>query len=360
MDYRQRRLITHRREWLTQYRQLTDGGIISLSDNKECKVIGEGTILIEKYVDGAWYKSRIENVLYVPQMKKNLFSVGTCTSRGYEVIFRVNYVIINGGDRVLASGIKQSNEIYRMLFRVKSARVDDEVNVSETNLQVWHERLGHVNNRTLCELVRKALLSGVELTDKSDVFCDSCQIGKSHRREFRKERERAATVPGEVIHTDVCGPMSVKTPGDASFLLTFKDDTTSFRYIYFLRHKSDVYEKFKVFDKLIENKFGRVMRELRSDNGREFRNKDMNGYPESRGIQRESTAPYTPEQNGKAERDNRTIIESARTMIHAKGLPLILWAEAANMAVYLMNRSGSLVHEAGQRRTSFGLAKNQI
>lgn len=59
----------------------------------------------------------------------------------------------------------------------------------------------------------------------------------------------------------------------------------------------------------------------------------------SRGIKREMTAPYTPEQNRKAERDNRTIVESARTMIHAKGLPLYLWAEVVNCAVYVLNRT---------------------
>ena len=78
---------------------------------------------------------------------------------------------------------------------------------------------------------------------------------------------------------------------------------------------------------------------LRSANGLEFRIKKMDEHLEARGIQREKTAPYTPEQNGRAERDNRTIIESARTMLFAKGLPVTLWAEAANTAVYLMNRA---------------------
>lgn len=135
--------------------------------------------------------------------------------------------------------------------------------------------------------------------------------------------------------------MSVETLGGACYFLTFKDDATSYRFIFFLRHKSDVYEKFQVVDEIIENKFGRVMRVLRSDNGMEFRNKNMDRYLESRGIKRETTAPYTPEQNGRAERDNRTIIEGARTMLYAKGLPLNLWAEATNTAVYLMNRAGS-------------------
>jgi len=90
---------------------------------------------------------------------------------------------------------------------------------------------------------------------------------------------------------------------------------------------------------MIKNKFDRKMKTLRSDNGREFCNKEMDDYLEKRGIQRETTAPHNPEQNGKAERDNRTIVESARTMIIAKNLPLNLWAEAVNCAVYVLNRT---------------------
>lgn len=335
------RHITHRREWFSSYRQIADGGTISLGDNKKCEIVGEGDIYIDKYVNGKWCAARITDVLYVPSIKKNLFSVGVCTSRGLEVVFRDDYVRIENNDEVLAIGLKQTNHIYHMLFRVKDPKTIKEVNISETNLRVWHERLGHVNCRTLKSLVNKGLVKGVKLTGDSEFFCESCQMGKSHRREFKKERVRAKTIPGEVIHTDVCGPMKVRTPGGSRFFLTFKDDATSFRYIYFLQYKSDVYEKFKIFDKLIENKFGRVMRVLRSDNGREFKNATMDKYLDSRGIRREYTAPYTPEQNGKAERDNRTIVESARTMMNAKGLPQTLWAEASNTAVYLMNRAGS-------------------
>jgi len=90
---------------------------------------------------------------------------------------------------------------------------------------------------------------------------------------------------------------------------------------------------------MIENKFDRKMKTLRSDNGREFHNKEMVAYLEKCGIQRETTAPYNPEQNGKAECENRTIVESARTMIIAKNLPLSLWAEAVNCAVYVLNRT---------------------
>lgn len=122
---------------------------------------------------------------------------------------------------MFAVGVKRENEIYHMLFKVKSDQARNEVNISETNLRVWHERLGHVNCRALKTLVQKGLVTGVKLTEKEDIFCDTCQIGKSHRREFKNKRSRADTVPGEVFHTDVCGKMPVESSGGAQYFLTF-------------------------------------------------------------------------------------------------------------------------------------------
>ncbi|CAD7087457.1 unnamed protein product [Hermetia illucens] len=105
-----------------------------------------------------------------------------------------------------------------------------------------------------------------------------------------------------------------------------------------MKHKSDVFDIFQKYEKLISNKFGKPMKILRTDNGREYCNLEMKRYLEARDIEMVNTAPYTPQQNGKAERDNRTIIESARTMITAKKLPLSLWAEAVGTAVTMLNR----------------------
>lgn len=137
-------------------------------------------------------------------------------------------------------GVKQENQIYRMLFRTKCVKQYSKANVAKTDFQTWHERLGHVNARAMRELVKRELVEGVKLPEAGETFCDSCQVGKSHRQAFRRERVREATKAGEVFHTDVCGPMSVESLGGARFFLMFKDDATSFRYIYFLKHKSDV------------------------------------------------------------------------------------------------------------------------
>lgn len=339
------RHLTFRQDWLTEYRQVSDGGTVSLGDGQEHDVVGTGTVLVKKLIRGKWCDGSIENVLYAPALKKNLFLVGICTGNGMQAHFDGEDVEIFFKNRVVASGRKQDNQVCRMPFKSVKPDRTDEVNAATTNLSVWHERLGHVGKRAICELVKQGLASGVKLTDKSDIFCEPCQLGKDHRKPFNRKSEKVKTVPGEMFHTDVCGPMSVTSPGGSRYFLTFKDDASDYRHAYFLKQKSEVFGKFKVFERLVANKFGRSMKILRSDNGREFCNRQMDEYLELHGIRRETTAPYTPEQNGKAERDNRTIVESARTMIHAKNLPLGLWAEAINCAIHVLNRT---VWKSGQ------------
>lgn len=135
-----------------------------------CEVAGKGIVIIEKLVNGTWSEARIENVLYVPAVRSNLFSVGVCTSRGLEVRFAGDCVDMMDSGEIVATGVKQSNKIYRMFFRVKSARNIGEVNVSMTSLKVWHEHLGHLNKRALCDLVKKELVEGVKVTNERDFF----------------------------------------------------------------------------------------------------------------------------------------------------------------------------------------------
>lgn len=126
-----------------------------LGDNEARDIIGEGTVLIKTYVDGLWKDSRIENVLLVPKLKKNLFSVGVCTKKDCTVIFQGNVAQVKRGNEVVANGLKQTNGVCRMLFKMIKTGSVEEANYAATNLNVWHERLGHVGARAISELVKK-------------------------------------------------------------------------------------------------------------------------------------------------------------------------------------------------------------
>lgn len=127
--------------------------------------------------------------------------------------------------------------------------------------------------------------------------------------------------------------------GDKRYFLLLKDEASSFRYIYLLNQKSDVSEVLKDFLPLVKNVTGNNMKHMRCDNGGEFMNKDVMKLLSSNGVAFERITAFTPEQNGFIERDNRTILESARTMLIASGLEKRLWPEAVRAAVYILNRS---------------------
>ena len=218
-----------------------------LGNNGQCEVKGEGVIRVAKFVDGRWRESRIEGVLCVPNLRKNLFSVGMCTEKGFDIKFDKERVTVMRENEIAAIGAKQSNEIYRMLFRVIKPSENTEMNISSIDLKLWHERLGHVGARALCDMVCGGLVERVKLKNTEKFACEPCQFGKSHVQTFRERPGKRSTEPGECVHTDVCGPIQVDSLGGAKYYVTFIDDASGFCYVYFMRHKDEVLEKFKLY-----------------------------------------------------------------------------------------------------------------
>lgn len=110
-------------------------------------------------------------------------------------------------------------------------------------------------------------------------------------------------------------------------------------WVYLLKFKSEAFENFRNFKALVEKQSGCNIKILRTDRGGEFLSNDFNLFCEENGICRELTTPYTPQQNGVAERKNRTVVEMARSLLNARGLPVHFWGEAVATAVYLLNIS---------------------
>ena len=142
-----------------------------------------------------------------------------------------------------------------------------------------------------------------------------------------------------MIHSDICGLMATKARSGAEYFVTFIDDHSRKTWIYFLKSKDEVFCRFKEFKALVENLTGKKIKVLRSNNGREYVDKDFTDFCAREGIRREWTAPYNPEQNGVAERKNMTIMEAAREMMYDQDMTKFLWAEACNTTVYVQNRT---------------------
>lgn len=146
----------------------------------------------------------------------------------------------------------------------------------------------------------------------------------------------------DLVHTDLCGPMNVKTLAGSKYLLTFMDDYSRYVCVYFLKDKSGVFDAFSKYVAMAERQTGRKLKVLRSDNGAEFVNKKFNNYCSLKGIVHQTTIAYTPQQNGVSERLNRTLCEMARCLLNQSGLYQFLWGEAVNTAVFIRNRAPTM------------------
>ncbi|UYV80711.1 hypothetical protein LAZ67_19001485 [Cordylochernes scorpioides] len=173
--------MTFRREWFKTYTPFTSDHPIYLGDNSTLLAEGMGDIEIQAYVDGGWYNTYIRNVLYSPQLKKNLYSLSTSTRRGFNVIIKHDKLQIFMDNDLKAVGVRHDG-LDRMLFKVTSS--SQGYITSENKLQLWHERLAHLPVATLREMATKGLVDGLQPQDLEGefFFCEGCQLGKAHRK----------------------------------------------------------------------------------------------------------------------------------------------------------------------------------
>nr|CAD1827360.1 unnamed protein product [Ananas comosus var. bracteatus] len=187
-------------------------------------------------------------------------------------------------------------------------------------------------------LSKRGLLCGQNTVSLE--FCEHCVFGKQKRVSFTKAVHRTKGTL-DYIHLDLWGPASVPSKGGVRYMLTFIYDYSRKVWTFFLLRKSDVFKTFKQWKTFIEKQTGKQIKHLRTDNGLEFCSGEFNEFCKDEGIERHRTVAYTPQQNGVAERMNRTLIEKTRCLLSNAGFGEEFWAEAASIACYLVNRSPS-------------------
>ncbi|GJX86784.1 putative ribonuclease H-like domain-containing protein, partial [Tanacetum coccineum] len=205
--------------------------------------------------------------------------------------------------------------------------------------KLWHKRLGHINFKNLNKLVKGNLVRGLpSKVFRNDHTCVACHKGKQHKASCKAKLVRTITEPLHTLHMDLFGPTSVKSINHASYCLVITDDCTRFSWVFFLATKDETSGILQNFIRQIENQLNHRVKIIRSDNGTEFKNRDMLEFYGNKGIKQEYSNARTPQQNGVAERMNRTLIEAARTMLADSLLPTTFWAEAVSTACYIFNR----------------------
>ncbi|GJS77773.1 putative ribonuclease H-like domain-containing protein [Tanacetum coccineum] len=297
------RHVTGNKCYLDAYKDY-DGGFISFGDGKG--KIKTGSL-------------DFEDVYFCKELKYNLFSVSQIYDKKNNVLFTDTECLVLYSDFKL---LDESQVLLRVTRKDNIYSVDlknvfptgdltcliPKAIIDESN--TWHRRLGHINFKTMNKLVKGNLVKGLpSKIFENDHSCVVYQKGKQHKAFYKAKLVNYISKPLHMLHMDLFGPTN---------------DETS--------------EILKTFIIEIENQLDNKVKVIQSNNRTEFKNSIMNQFCEMKGIKREFSIARTPQQNGVAERKNRTLIEAARTMLVDSKFPTTFWAEAVNTDCYVLNR----------------------
>lgn len=306
---------------------------IMIANNEKLNVLCKGSIEISTQQG---YDIKIKDVLFVPGLTTNLLSVSQIIKNNNSVSFSNSQCLIHNAKNELVAVANLIDGVYKLDLRNTPA---PKCLIARESALLWHRRLGHINTKDLTKM-KNGSVEGVDYKDSFKVTKSNCTVccqGKQPRLPFPTGTRATAVL--EIVHADVCGPMETQSIGLSKYFLLLVDDYSRMSFVYFMRQKNEVYKYFREFKAMVEKQKNVQIKILRTDNGGEFCSKEMEGFLKSCGIIHQKTNPYSPEQNGMAERNNRTIIEKARCLLFDADLGKKFWAEAVSTAVYLKNRS---------------------
>lgn len=292
---------------------------IELADGSTIGASKKGTVKGIFTTSTGDYNVMLLDVLIVPKMDISLISAIAIQENGYSIIFKNNSCeIIRDADGACALRTGRIGRSYKVEMIKNSTAFTTHVDIPATK-NTWHNRLGHLGQKVvdalmLCELIK---VPKTPTDDKHD--CTACMEGKMTRRHFGPVLKPRSTRKLDLVHSDLCGPMSCNSFGGYRYDMELVDDATRMTFASFLKKKSEALREFKMFVTDMMNQGHGQVRTLSTDNGTEYYHKEFKKYLCLSGIEHRTSAPYTPEQNGLAERTNRTLIEKGRCMMaHAK------------------------------------------
>lgn len=348
----------------SSYKHLEVPRTVQLGDGNVGYAIGEGEVTLQTVIEPGVYRSVIaKDVWHVPEVKRNLISQSNMMKKNIIGDIKTDRVIMRDTDgKPIFSAFMRGDLLHLWLKNNEEEFAEANLTVidKETELDLWHRRLAHNNFINVENMSKfgsvKGLPNLVGALQKSGtsiqtIKCISCKLGKQPRKHFPRRSQPRATVVGERLHIDMCGPIPVATIAGAKHFVLLKDEYSNYKFIYFVKTKDNLFEALDKTIAEIQSR-GFKVKTLVSDRGSELTSNRTKELLNRKDILHELSAPFTPEQNGFIERENRTIAEAARTMLIHKDLPAYLWGEAANTAVYIYNR---IINKNTEPKTPFEL-----
>lgn len=294
----------------------------------------------------------LTDVLVCPAVNKSLLSVSKLT-RDYpcSIEFDSHHVHINdkATKKVLLLG---NNRDGLYVLERSPNKVFYSSRQHSASDDVWHKRLGHANNQVLQHLSQ---IKAIQINKSSKHLCEACQLGKSSRLPFLVSTS-VSNKPLALIHCDLWGPAPVMSVQGFRFYVIFIDDFSRYCWFYPLKNKSEFYTIFLTFQVLVENQFQTKIGVFQCDGGGEFTSNRFLLHLQQSGIKQQILYPYTPQQNGLAERKHMHITELGLSMMYQSKVPQRYWVEAFFTANFLSNLlpTTSLPSKYSPHETLFG------
>jgi hypothetical protein len=259
----------------------------------------------------------ISNVFLVDSLDYNLLSVSQLCKMGYNCLFTYICVTVfrRSDDSIAFQGVLEG-QLYLVDFNENKAELNTCL-IAKTNMGwLWLRRLAEVGMKNLHKLLKgEHILVLTNVHFEKDRICSGCQAGKQVGTHHPHKNIMMTDRPLELLHMDLFDPIAYISIGRSKYCLVIVDDYSRFTWVFFLQEKSQTQETLKGFLRRAQNEFELRTKNIRSDNGIEFKNSQIEGFLEEEGIKHEFSSPYTPQQNGVVERKSRTLLDMARTML---------------------------------------------
>jgi hypothetical protein len=297
------------------------------------------------------------DVFCVPKLHLNLLSVGQITKLGLNLFFSSRGCLVQDSrtGQIVGTASKVGWLFELTSLHFPSSSVSAPVIAASASIELWHSCLGHVSLPRIQTLVSRGLLGSVF---SSPFDCMPCQLGKQPALPFNNS-ESIASATFDLIYSDVWGPFPVPTVGGSRYFVIFVDDFSRYTWIYLMKNRSEVLTIYRDFAKMVQTQYSKAIKVFRSDNAREYRQTDFSTILKHYGTIFHTSCAGTSQQNGRAERKLRQILDTIRALTNAASTPISFWGEVALTTVYTINRCPSpIVQNTIPYERLFGTAPN--
>ena len=335
--------MTPHRHWIRDYTPFRVP--IHLADNTIVYSEGVGSVVFKPVIAGKELRAvEFTRVLHVPDLQNNLLSVLYLPRRrGIDIYISTKelaMIFLLDGERLFMAPIDENNSAFLTgTTEVFTEHAHRSISTLPADRNLWHRRFAHHGYDVVNKIVKDELVTGmhINMRTKPDPICEPCLAGKMNAHPFPTSSSRAAN-PLDLIHSDLHGPFKTRTHSGYRHWITFIDDNTRFRSKYFLHTKNQAFNAFKLFKAKAENHWNRKIKAMIDDKGGEYMSNEFLELTDQCGIERLHTVRNRPQQNGVAERANRSIEEHATAMLYEAGLPPSFLGEAVDAYISVQNK----------------------